>query len=104
MNKYKVGDKVVVKSLDQILSETDGRTGLGYRSGSRFHKTIKHSNSFVGSMQPYCGKILTIKSHRIDKDVAHYKVLENSWGWCDWMFQDSHSDIPTDFTIDTLEV
>lgn len=71
--KYKVGDKVRVRT-DLVLGETY------YNDDKKLH------DSFVGEMQAFAGKVVTITS-------AHGKYwIEDggSWNWVDEMFEPVH--------------
>lgn len=71
--KYKIGDKVVVKSLDWYNSHKDG------------NGNVNVPQCFVNSMSKYCGKVMTIcrvyegSSYRVEED-------NGSYAWSDEMF------------------
>lgn len=73
--KYKVGDKVKVKSLEW------------YNENKNNHGRIYTSNNviFQPNMSEFCGSILTIKN--INIDMSTYVVEENSYHWTDEMFE-----------------
>ena len=73
--KFKIGDKVKVKSLDWYNQNKDeyGDVWEGY-------------TAFESIMSEYCGKVLTI-------EVVHigcYNLEEDSYNydWEDWMFEE----------------
>lgn len=68
--RYKVGDKVQVKSLDWYVKNKN-------EDGDIFID----DSSFVREMSNLCGKELTIKSVGDDD----YIVKENHWSWGDGM-------------------
>lgn len=75
--KYKVGDKVRIKSLEWYEKYHDcyGRVGVG-------------SESFVSDMVEYCGKEAIVKrvnetSYKIDIDGQYYN-------WSEGMFEDEN--------------
>lgn len=75
--KYKVGDKVRIKSIDWYNENKDkyGNVNDG-----------KEGNIFISEMLQYCGKIATIieikyNNYRLDID-------DSCWGWNDFMFED----------------
>lgn len=73
--KFKVGDKVRVKSLDW------------YDSNKNVHGDIYNTielNVFVRTMARYCGKVLNIAG--IENNF--YVVKENIFCWEDWMLED----------------
>ena len=70
--KFKVGDKVRVKSLEWYNEKKDS---IGY---------IPIGQVFTDAMSKYCGSILTIKE--IFEDF--YIVNENTKNWQDWMLED----------------
>lgn len=69
--KYKVGDKVVVKSLDW------------YNENKDEYGVVSVPCGFTKEMQLYCGKILTIR--RVTE--YSYYVKGNTWLWSDEMFE-----------------
>lgn len=69
--KYKVGDKVVVKSLDWY-NANKGASGV-----------VSVPCNFVKDMQHFCGKALIIR--RVN--VASYYVEGNNYLWSDEMFE-----------------
>ena len=73
--KYKIGDKVRVKSLEW------------YNSDKSKEGNINCSNRvfFVADMSKFCGSIVTIKD--IDRDIDAYVVEENNYYWTDDMFE-----------------
>lgn len=71
MTKFKVGDKVRVKSLDWCEHEykdEDGRL------------------SFTSKMSDFCGKVVTIET--ISWDSFTIKEDDIKFGWQDYMFED----------------
>lgn len=70
--KFKVGDKVRVKSLEW------------YNSKKNFTGCIMQGKMFTKDMIEFCGKILTIEAVCGD----YYKVEGNSKYWQDWMLED----------------
>lgn len=74
--KYKVGDKVKVKSIEW------------YNENKNNHGRIYISNNviFQPNMSEFCGSILTIKN--INIDMSTYVVEENSYHWTDEMFEE----------------
>ena len=70
--KFKVGDKVRVKSLEWYNEKKDS---IGH---------IPIGQVFTDAMSKYCGSILTIKE--IFEDF--YIVNENTKNWQDWMLED----------------
>ena len=73
--RYKVGDKVRVKSLERVKLYRDSCKGISIKT------------SFVNDMLQYCGKetfittVLGDDSYRIDIDNM-------SFSWSDWMLED----------------
>ena len=74
--KYKVGDKVKVRSWEEMEKQY----------GLDFDGDINISVCFVKSMREYCGKILTI--NRVCSD--HYNMAESCWNWTDEMLKPAH--------------
>ena len=71
--KFKIGDKVRVKSLEWYNSQEKDRVGL-----------IHFGIGFTAIMSKYCGRILTIQD--IYRDF--YIVNESLFNWQDWMLED----------------
>lgn len=69
--KFKVGDKVRVRSLEW------------YNKEKNENGEIVKGRIFVEEMSQFCNKILTIKDIYVD----FYLVEENSNNWQDWMFE-----------------
>lgn len=76
--KYKVGDKVRVKSLEWYNENKNNSGSIHYSDSSVF---------FVSNMSKFCGSIVTIKD--IDIDLGAYKVEENTMLWIDGMFEEN---------------
>lgn len=72
--KYKVGDKVRVKSLEWYTMNKD-----------EFERVRCNTVYFQPTMSKLCDSILTIKN--IDKFINAYIVEENSYYWTDDMFE-----------------
>lgn len=73
--KYKVGDKVKIKSL------------VWYnKNRNEYSSVVQNGISFTYSMSEYCGKtsIITAESN------GHYilSIDSSRWFWYDWMFED----------------
>ena len=80
MSKFKVGDKVKVRSWGDMEREFGT-----FPSG-----TIKAKNGFVADMGKYCGKVVTIAS----VSLLGYRIKEDggSWYYSDDMFENpSHA-------------
>ena len=75
--KYKVGDKVKIKSLSWYN-----------KNRNEYSSVVQNGISFTYSMSEYCGKIATIAS--IGSDNEHYiiDIDGGEWDWCDYMFED----------------
>lgn len=80
MSKFKVGDKVVVRSWDDMEKEfgLNGRGNIDVRCG------------FTPEMRHLCGKVVTIKS--ITTSGLAYRIKEDSeaFYWSDSMFEPDH--------------
>lgn len=80
---FKVGDKVVVKSYEQIYKEADR-----IRNDWGGNLPVKDEYIFIDSMKKYCGKEVTIR--KIDEPSYEYKnyqygIMEMDCTWChDW--------------------
>ena len=80
--KFKVGDKVKVKSLSEIKKlpchQMDGGDIYGKcEDTDKFGNVITVENSFIDLMYGYCGKEFVIE--RVDEN-GNYK-LKNACGW-----------------------
>ena len=85
--RYKLGDKVRVKSL-AWYNENKDEYGCVYCGDGMI---------FCDKMQEYCGKIMTIsriKPDPCDPDIGHYLVKENSAFWTDKMFEGLAQEYP----------
>ena len=72
--KYKVGDKVKVRSWDSLAKEF----GVEYAGDIRLP-----NNWFVHQMQKYCGEMLVIT----EVGTISYRTEGNTWNWTDEMFE-----------------
>lgn len=70
--KYKVGDKVLVKSLDW------------YNKNKNVNGNVYTGLTFVPDMRRCCGKWFVIEY--IENDI--YKLKDVKWNWCDEFFED----------------
>lgn len=75
--KYKVGDKVRIKSLEWYNANKN-KSGI----------VVTYNNTFTKSMSAYCGEVLTIVSV---KDDFYYTLQEDSgfWKWTKEMFDET---------------
>lgn len=73
--KYKVGDKVRIKSLEWYNSNKDKQGDV----------TVC-INFFVLQMSQYCGKIATIT--RVSLESYKIDIDNSTWNWTDEMFED----------------
>ena len=75
--KYKVGDKVKIKSLSWYN-----------KNRNEYSSVVQNGISFTYSMSEYCGKIATIAS--IESDNEHYiiDIDGGEWDWYDYMLED----------------
>ena len=80
--KYKVGDKVRVKSLDWYNENKNSFGNIQYSDSRVF---------FESKMSKFCGSIVTIKD--IDIDLGAYKVEENTMLWIDDMLEENVEEI-----------
>ena len=77
--KYKVGDKVRVKSLEWYNAFSN--------NGDKY---IRHDRAwFTKEMSEYCGKtalVIGVYNDSYDLDIDN-----KEWGWYDWMLEDEPS-------------
>lgn len=91
--KYKVGDKVRVKSLDWYNAN---KNKGGFIKGNE--------ETFVDEMSKLCGEIVTIEYIRNSKFYI-IKEDKNKYSWEDWMFEEIMKDevkieVPEGYVID----
>ena len=72
--KYKVGDKVKIKSLEW------------YNQNSEDNAVIKNGAGFTDAMVIYCGRATTITG--IYHDSYDLDIDDGDWYWYDWMLED----------------
>jgi hypothetical protein len=76
---YKVGDKVFIKSFQQIKNTP----GIKEKNGGFYSKD---GNCFDNSMKLYCNEKATIESIGKDQDnKVYYKLKNFPWYWSEWM-------------------
>lgn len=74
-SRYKVGDKVRVKSLEWYNSNKD-----------EYSEIINGDIGFLEEMSAYCGKEFEV-SYVYSNEI--YLLKGNEWCWVDWMFEDN---------------
>ena len=74
MSKFKVGDKVRVRSWESMEKE----------DGLNYYDSIAVRCSFVKEMKPLCGKTVTISRASMD---GTYCIEEGGYFWSDGMFE-----------------
>jgi hypothetical protein len=87
--KYKVGDRVVVKSLEWYNRHKD-------RNGN-----VNVPQCFVSGMSRFCGQVLTI-SHVYPHSCYH--VIEAGFSWSDEMFEGLESEVSVPNPIKKIDV
>ena len=74
--EYKVGDKIIVNSIEWYDKNKDDCGIIDLEDGG----------NFVGSMKECCGKVFTISdSYELDNQI-YYHFKETGWAWQSWMF------------------
>lgn len=91
--KYKVGDKVRIKSLEWYNSANKDEFG-----------TIRNDESyyiFLESMVQYVGKEATITKN----NASYYSIDidDGKFAWNDWMFEENISENGTDYDYEQLK-
>lgn len=86
--KYKIGDKVLIKSIDWWNDNNDNNINKSIR-----YVKCKDWN-FISDMKKYCGKIFTIK--KVHKNLNCYKMSEDNelYSWTDEMIECKVEDKP----------
>ena len=74
--KFKVGDKVRVKSLEWYNENKN-------LDGDIINKAGKKNGVFYKYMRSWCGEVIKINSAK-----NNYYGANNSWHWYDWMLED----------------
>ena len=95
--KYKVGDKVRVKSLEWYNAFSNNGKEYIRHGGSWF--------TFTKEMCEYGGKTATVV--KINKDLYHLDIDNGECGWFDWMLEDNslyEADFDGAELKDTIEV
>ena len=95
--KYKVGDKVKVKSLEWYNAFSNNGKEYIRHGGSWF--------TFTKEMCEYGGKTATVV--KINKDLYHLDIDNGECGWFDWMLEDNslyEADFDGAELKDTIEV
>lgn len=86
MNKYKIGDKVRIKSIEWY-NQNKEEHGLIINGAEK-------SNVFCSGMLPYCGKVLTVKAiypngtYSLTDDAGIGESDLYMWSWEEWMFEE----------------
>lgn len=102
MAKFKVGDKVRVKSLEWYNENKDDSGAIMSVDGIHYGGV-----AFIEGMREYCGKVLTIDS--VYKLTYAVKEDNNRWRWAEFMFEDGivKDETPTELkqtAIDLTEI
>ena len=95
--KYKVGDKVRIKSLEWYNSAN--KSGKGH---------IECSNRvlFNVGMTNYCGcdaEIIEVRCSTKGEAFVKLDIDEGNWSWYDWMFEENISENETDYDYEQLK-
>lgn len=97
--KYKKGDKVTVKSLEELVALSkikDERIINRICNGEALeHRDILKfdfsSCNFLTTMFEYCGRTLTIHHTESSNEEVIF-LKENSYAWRGWMFKEAIDD------------
>ena len=95
--KYKVGDKVRIKSLEWYKSADKNEDG---------HIEGYNGVLFTMGMTKYCGcdaKIIEVRSSSEWKGFAKLDIDGCDWSWYDWMFEENISENETDYDYEQLK-
>lgn len=74
--EYKVGDKIIVNSIEWYNENKDDCGIIDLEDGG----------NFVGSMKEHCGKEFTISDSYEQDNQIYYHFKETGWAWQSWMF------------------
>ena len=82
---HKVGDKVIINSLEWFKANCNLSN-----NGDYFHNTDR--NLYLAKYKiPFCGEILTIET--MISNYGYYMEETGSYWWFDWMFDDSRKNV-----------
>ncbi len=91
--KYKVGDKVRIKSLDWYNENKNNRNEITFENNSHWR--------FVANQSDYCGQIATITA----VSETAYRLEQIPWNWTDEMIEGLVEDESnTDFIIKITDI
>lgn len=84
MNKYKVGDKVFILPLQELLKLESSK-----QHGYTIFENKKFNVRFNSAMKDFCGKVVTISGLTINNLFYIEPIISNTpvpWIWCpDWV-------------------
>lgn len=75
-SEYKVGDKIIVNSIEWYNENKDDCGIIDLEDGG----------NFVESMKENCGKVFTISDSYEQDNQIYYHFKETGWAWQSWMF------------------
>ena len=88
--KYKVGDKVKIKSLEWYNNSNKIYNGVLFNAG----------------MTNYCGchaEIIEVSSSAKGEELVRLDIDGGNWAWYDWMFEENISENETDYDYEQLK-
>ena len=95
--KYKVGDKVRIKSLE--WDNSANKSGKGHIEGS-------NGVLFNSGMTNYCGcdaEIIEVRPSKKGEELVKLDIDKGNWPWYDWMFEENISENETDYDYEQLK-
>ena len=84
--EYKVGDKIIVNSIEWYDKNKDDCGIIDLEDGG----------NFVGSMKEHCGKEFTISDSYERDNQIYYHFKETGWAWQSWMFSPVKKEVSPD--------
>ncbi len=95
--KYKVGDKVHIKTLDQLKKEFKFEPHSGFIRNGKLNRVMNDS-----MIRDWAGHEMTISRLWEETKEPGYFVNKSANSWSEWMFQKGTENV-TDQVINTLK-
>lgn len=95
--KYKVGDKVRIKSWEWYNNSNKNKNG---------HIQSYNEVLFNAGMTNYCGchaEIIEVSRSTKGEELVRLDIDGGNWAWYDWMFEENISENETDYDYEQLK-